>query len=113
MIADQMQKGIAADKRPGLIDRVGIAKRLRLFDELKTANVVAGCGPVGVAISGTYDNSDLFDACRRRLFDYQLQGSLVLAVSINQLLKREPILVWRSGSDDGLTDLHGGIARGK
>ncbi len=111
MIADHVEEGIGAREVAGAEDGVAVARRRGLGDEAHTVGVAAGGVCVARLLTGEDDDADLLDVGGERLLDEDAEDGLLLAVTIDQGLKRQRALALAGRGDDSFLDAQRGSWR--
>ena len=109
MVADEQEEGFLADELRSARDRVTVAERLLLLDELKSLGVLTSSGAINLLIARANHHAEFLDARREDFLDYDGQGGLGLAVAVHEGLERERALALAGGGDDGAFDVHVGV----
>ena len=87
-----MQERLPGGERPGQQERVAVAERLVLHDEVEPRGVRPGGGAVGRLVAGGDDEADLLGPGADRLVEDDLQRLLLDPVAVHEGLQREPAL---------------------
>ncbi len=99
MVADHVQKRIAAHEIPRAVNRVAIAERPRLRDEANHSSVIAGRLQVAALIARPHHHANFLYLGGQRLFDQDREDRFLAAVPIDQGLQRKRALVGASGGN--------------
>ncbi|MCU0777086.1 MAG: hypothetical protein MUF86_05390 [Akkermansiaceae bacterium] len=106
VVADRQQKRIATGESGGAVHGMTIAARLGLRNEMHPPCERTGGFGVGGLVAGTDDHRDFGNSGGGDFTGKDRQGGLGGAVTVHQRLKRQRVLVFSGGGDDGFGDSH-------
>jgi hypothetical protein len=86
------------------MDGVTVTAGFRLRNEPDRRSVRSGALRIGGFIPGADDNGDLIDSGRERLFNQDTEQRFLVAVSVDESLKRQRALRTRGGGNDSFLD---------
>ncbi len=102
MVADHVQKGVAAHEVAGAVDGVAVAERLLLGDESDRAGVAASGLDEAALIAGPHHYADFFHLGGQGLLDENAEHRLLAAIAIDQGLQGKRALVGAGRGDHRL-----------
>ena len=106
MIADQQQDWITTGKIGGAGNRVAVTERSGLLHELQPLRLRSSRRPIGLLVTGTDHDANLFHPGLENLLDDDGNGGFLDAIAIDERLQRNGALIFSGGGDDGFLDLH-------
>jgi len=106
VIADEQEKRRLAGEILRAPHGVTVAERRSLLDELDVPSMHSDSGAVALGVAGANDDADFFNAGVERFLDDDGEGSLGLAVAVNERLQRKSALALAGSGDDSFANVH-------
>jgi hypothetical protein len=105
VIPDEVEERLAVYKLPGAPDCVAVSPGFGLVQKRDVSGMLAGERTVGHFIIGVNNNTRIRNPRTNDLFDDDAENRLLLAVAVDQGLKREMSLAFAGRSNDCFPDL--------
>jgi hypothetical protein len=86
------------------MDGVAVAAGFRLRNKPDRRSMRPGSLRIGGFIAGPDDHGDLLGSGRERLFDQDVEQGFLVAIAVDEGLKRQLALRSRGGSNDSFPD---------